>query len=72
MKYSEVSPLPEVCQDCKEQECYNCDYAGLRWVLPPEEEARISRHMRKRAADRLLRRTNFKVVITNTDREDTE
>ena len=38
MEYIEVSPLPKVCQDCHEPDCYECDYAGERWVLPKKQE----------------------------------
>lgn len=47
MEWIEVSPLPEVCQKCEaehlEEDCYNCDYAGLRWVLPRKEELLITK-----------------------------
>ena len=38
MEYIEVSPLPKACQDCHELDCYECDYAGERWVLPKKQE----------------------------------
>ena len=38
MDWIEADPLPEVCQNCQEEECYNCDYAGARWYLSPEDE----------------------------------
>ena len=38
MEYIEVSPLPKACQDCHEPDCYECDYAGERWVLPKKQE----------------------------------
>lgn len=33
LEYREVSPLPEDCLNCQEQECYNCDFALYRWEL---------------------------------------
>lgn len=41
MEWREVSPLPQRCIECKEIECYNCDYALDRWYLPREEELKI-------------------------------
>lgn len=38
MEYIEVSPLPPECIQCDEDECYNCDNAGKRWVLSEEDE----------------------------------
>ncbi len=33
MEYTQVQSLPTPCQDCQEEECYACDYAGQRWSL---------------------------------------
>ena len=45
MKYIEVSPLPKACQDCHEPDCYECDYAGERWVLPKKQELLLQKKM---------------------------
>ena len=31
MEWLEIETLPMECQDCQEEECYNCDHAGRRW-----------------------------------------
>lgn len=45
MRFEEVSPLPQVCQECAEVKeygvecaCYNCDYALERFRMLPDEE----------------------------------
>ncbi len=53
MKWIEADPLPAECQNCQEEECYNCDYAGKRWYLPREEELQIKRKGLMRAIARL-------------------
>jgi hypothetical protein len=49
-KIVEVSPLPQVCQECKEivecrgntgQACWECDYAEERFYLVDEEGNKI-------------------------------
>ena len=43
MEWIEADPLPAVCQNCQEEECYNCDYAGERWTLSQADELRVRR-----------------------------
>ena len=43
MELLEANPLPVECQNCEEEDCYNCDNAGKRWYLPKEEELRVRR-----------------------------
>jgi hypothetical protein len=45
MRFEEVKPLPQVCQECEEVKeygvecaCYNCDYALERFRMFPDEE----------------------------------
>lgn len=52
MEYTEVTPLPPVCQNCQEGDCYNCDYAGQRWQLSQEDELRIRKKGLLRAIER--------------------
>lgn len=37
MEWLETDPLPIECQNCLEDDCYNCDIAGQRWYLSPED-----------------------------------
>lgn len=55
MNWLEVSPLPDECQECPEEDCYNCDVAGHRWVLTKEDELRTRRKMLEKAVERLQR-----------------
>lgn len=55
MKWKEIYPLPGVCQGCKQEDCYNCEYAGQRWSLSREEELKMRRKMLVRAIERLQR-----------------
>ena len=55
MEYIEVSPLPKACQDCHEPDCYECDYAGERWVLPKKQELLLQKKMKEQAIRRLQR-----------------
>ena len=53
MEWHEVNPLPSACARCKEQDCYNCEYAALRWKLSREDELRTRRKMLVKAIERL-------------------
>ena len=43
MMWIERNPIPEVCETCQQQDCYNCDTAGERWYLSQEDELRVVR-----------------------------
>ena len=45
MEWLEANPLPDVCVDCTEEDCYNCDYAGERWYLSQADELKMRRKM---------------------------
>jgi len=55
MEYIEVSPLPKACQDCHEPDCYECDCAGERWVLPKKQELLLQKKMKEQAIRRFQR-----------------
>lgn len=55
MEWIEADPLPPVCQDCQEEDCYNCDHAGERWTLSQADELRIKRKGLLKAIERLQR-----------------
>ena len=63
MEWIEANPLPAVCQNCQEEECYNCDYAGERWTLSKADELRVRRKGLLKAIERLQRE------IAEIDRE---
>lgn len=54
LEYIEVSPLPEVCRNCND-DCYNCEYAGERFILPEKDRIRLSMEIKKR---QILRHKN--------------
>ena len=57
LEYIEVSPLPEACRNCNELECYNCEHAGERFILPEKDRIRLSMEIKKK---QILRHKNDK------------
>ena len=57
IEYKEIHPLPEVCRDCIELDCYNCDNAGDRFVLSERDKIKISMVIKKK---QILRHKNDK------------
>jgi len=55
VEWLKANPLPDVCVDCTEEDCYNCDHAGKRWYLSRVDELRLRRKMLVRAIERLQR-----------------
>ena len=55
MEWLEADPLPQVCRNCREEDCYNCDHAGERWFLSREDELRLRRKGLLKAIERLQR-----------------
>ena len=53
MEWIEVGPMPTVCQDCQEEDCYNCDTAGERWQLSRNDELKLRRKQLVKAINRL-------------------
>lgn len=53
MEYHEVSPLPAVCKDCQEEDCYNCD--NDRWKLSPADELRLRKKLKQKAIEQMER-----------------
>lgn len=51
MIYYESDPLPQVCVDCKEEECYNCDYALDRWHLSEKDALLLEKKMKLKALE---------------------
>ena len=63
MMWIERNPIPEVCETCQQQDCYNCDTAGERWYLSQEDELRVVRKGLIKMVARLKKR------IEEIDRE---
>lgn len=63
MEWVEVETLPMECQDCQEEECYNCDHAGKRWQPAKEDRLLLRRKGLVKAIERLQRQ------IEEIDRE---
>ena len=55
MEWLEANPLPTECQNCEEEDCYNCDHAGKRWYLSAVDELRVRRKGLVKAVERLQR-----------------
>ena len=55
MEWLEANPLPAECENCEEEDCYNCEYAGKRWYLSKKDELRIRRKGFIKAVERLQR-----------------
>ena len=56
LEYREVSPLPEYCLNCQEQECYNCDFTLYRWELINDNTKDLFRQMNERREARAIER----------------
>ena len=63
MVWRESNPLPKACIACKEEDCYNCEFAGARWYLLREDELKVKRKMLERHIEHLQRK------IAEIDRE---
>lgn len=55
MEWLEANPLPVECENCEEEDCHNCDYAGKRWYLSEEDELNVRRKGLVKAVERLQR-----------------
>ncbi len=55
MEWLEANPLPAECENCEEEDCYNCEHAGKRWYLSKKDELRIRRKGLIKAVERLQR-----------------
>ena len=66
MEWIEAEALPAACLGCLEEECYNCDAAGERWVLSEESERRLKQKLLHSAIDRTI--TQLHRAYTELDR----
>ena len=49
------NPLPPECQSCLEPDCWECDYAGTRWVLSERDRLVYARKLKEQAIARFQR-----------------
>ncbi len=56
VEWIEANPLPEVCENCTDGECFNCDYAMFRWHLSKEDEAALRRKLMEQSIKRMKRK----------------
>lgn len=47
IEYTENSPLPAVCVECREEECYNCDHLLERWEISTADEEKLKNLLAK-------------------------
>lgn len=59
LEYREVSPLPEDCLNCQEQEYYNCDFALYRWELINDNTKDLFRQMNERRDARAIKQESI-------------
>lgn len=52
--YTETPALPAKCRECNE-DCYNCDYAGGRWLLTQRKSLELKKVLKLKAISRLQR-----------------
>lgn len=65
MGWVEVENLPKECRNCTEEDCYQCDIAGKRWVLAKKDHLLNNRAIMVRAIQRLQR----KIAIIDAELE---
>lgn len=55
MEYLQDQLLPAQCQSCEEKDCWECDYAGIRWVLSERDRLIYARKLKEQAIVRFQR-----------------
>lgn len=55
MEYLQDQLLPAECQLCEEKDCWECDYAGTRWVLSERDRLIYARKLKEQAIVRFQR-----------------
>lgn len=55
MEWLEKQPLPQICIQCKQEDCYNCEHAGQRWYLSDRDLLLNRRKMLLKSIERLQR-----------------
>lgn len=55
MEYLQDQLLPAQCQSCEEKDCWECDYAGMRWGLSERDRLIYARKLKEQAIARFQR-----------------
>ena len=55
MNDMEKEQLPPVCRQCREPDCWECDYAGMRWEQSQRERLMHARKLKESAIARYQR-----------------
>ena len=55
MEYLQDQLLPAQCQSCEEKDCWECDYAGIRWGLSERDRLIYARKLKEQAIARFQR-----------------
>lgn len=55
MVYLQDQLLPAECQSCEEEDCWECDYAGMRWGLSERDRLIYARKLKEQAIARFQR-----------------
>lgn len=55
MEYLQDQLLPAQCQSCEEKDCWECDYAGIRWVLSERDRLICARKLKEQTIARFQR-----------------
>lgn len=55
MNDMEKEQLPPVCRQCREPDCWECDYAGMRWEQSERERLMHARKLKESAIARYQR-----------------
>ena len=63
IEYTEVAPVPPCCAECSDTDCYACDNAGERWIIPKRQELELKKKLKLRAI------TRYQRVIEIIDRQ---
>lgn len=73
LKYTENASLPAQCQSCEEKDCWECDYAGTRWIFSERDRLIYARKLKEQAIARFQRQIaeidrQLEKLKTNQDR----
>lgn len=63
MDYLQDQLLPAECQSCEEKDCWECDYAGTRWIFSERDRLIYARKLKEQAIAR------FQWQIAEIDRQ---
>lgn len=59
MELIEKKPLPKVCKNCKDPDCWECDHAGERWQMSHIDELSAKKKGLQKAIERLQKQIDL-------------